>query len=119
MEGDQEEYGACHVEVHLDGMLARFGRTLGSADPTWQQLILFFLGESDMWALDKILWCICLGSPICSDLWVLFVSDTSQFLIFCAFFLVFTCVFSLLQMWVPAKDKSPKLVEKISHKPYI
>ena len=105
--------------MHLDGMLARFGRTLGSADPTWQQLVLIFLGESDMWALVKIPWCIFLGSPICSNLWALFVSDTFQLLIFCAFFLVFTCVFSLLQMWVPANDNSPKLVEMISHKPNI
>ena len=59
-------------------MLARFGRTLGSADPSGQQLVLIFLGESDMWALVKIPWCICLGSPIFSDLWALFVSDTSR-----------------------------------------
>ena len=97
-------------------MLARFGRTLGSAVPTWQQLILIFLGESDLWALVKIPWCIYLGSPVCSDLWALLVTDTSQC---CAFSLVFTRVFSLLQMWVPADDNSPKLMEMISHKPYI
>ena len=34
-------------------------------------------------------------------------------------FLVFTCVFSLFQMWVPADDNSSKLEEMISHKPYI
>ena len=97
-------------------MLARFGRTLGSADPTWQQLVLIFLGESDLWALVKIPLCICLGSPVCSDMWVLLVSEMSQC---CAFFLVFTRVFSLLQMWVPVDDNSPKVVEMISHKPYI
>ena len=97
-------------------MLARFGQTLGSADPTWQQLVPIFLGEFDMWALVMISWCICLGSPVCSDMWALLVSDTSQC---CAFFLVFTRVFSLLQMWVPADDNSPKLMEMISHKPYI
>ena len=72
-----------------------------------------------MWALVKIPWCICLGSPVYSDLWALFVSDMFQLLIFCAFFLMFTRVFPLLQMWVPADDNSPKLVEMISYKPYI
>ena len=69
-----------------------------------------------MWAHVKIPWCICLGSPVCYDMWALLVSDTSQC---CVFFLVFTRVFSLLQMWVPADDNSPKLVEMISHKPFI
>ena len=39
--------------------------------------------------------------------------------IFCSFFLVFTCVFPLLQMWVPADDNSPKLMKMVSCKPYI
>ena len=77
MEGDQEELGARHVEVHLDGRPARFGRPRGSAGPTWPPLVLILLGEYDLWAHVKIPWCICLGSPICSNMWTLLVSDTS------------------------------------------
>ena len=78
-------------------MLARFVRPLGSADPTWQQLVLILPGESDMWAFS---WRCDTG---CDLLW---------------FYCIFTCVFLVLQMWVPADDNSPKLVELISHKPY-
>ena len=69
---------ARHVEVHLDGRPAKFRRPRGSAGPTWSPLVLIFLGESDLWAHVKISWCICLGSPICSDMWALLVSDTFQ-----------------------------------------
>lgn len=52
--------------------------TQGSACPTWPPLVLIFLGESDVWAHVKIPWCICLVSPVFSDMWALLVSDTSQ-----------------------------------------
>ena len=74
----QETNGARHVEVHLDGRPARFGRPRGSAGPTWSPLVLIFLRESDLWAHVKILWCICLGSPVCSYMWALLVSDMFQ-----------------------------------------
>ena len=82
-------------------------------------LVLIFLGESDLWAHVKIPWCICLGSPIFSDMWALLVSDMFQCGSFVHFNLVFNCVFPLLQMWVPADDNSPKLMEMVSCKPYI
>ena len=63
MEGDQEEKGARHIKVHLDGILARFGRTLGSADPTWQALVLILLWQADMWALISFLVCLCVAHP--------------------------------------------------------
>ena len=39
--------------------------------------------------------------------------------VFCAFHRVFSCVFPALQMWVPADDNLPKIMELISYKPYI
>ena len=92
------------------------GISPASADPRWPSPGCIFLVDADMWALILSIVCICLGAPICFDLWALFVSDTSQC---CAFFLVFTRVFSFLQMWVPVDDNSPKLVEMISCKHYI
>ena len=57
-----------------------------------------------------ILGCILLGAPILSGLGALLLSETQvQDILFISS--VFTCVFLVLQMWVPANDNSPKLVE--------
>ena len=45
------------------------------------------------------------------------VGDT-QVDIFCVFFPVFTYVFFILHLWVPAYHNSPELMELISYKPY-
>ena len=78
MEGNQETWGRLLLEMHLDGRPARFGRPRGSAGPTWTPLVLILLGEYDLWAHVKIPWCICLGSPVFSDMWALLLSDTFQ-----------------------------------------
>ena len=61
-------------------------------------------------ALVLILGCILLGTPILSGLGALLLSETQVQDIMCISS-VFTCVFLVLQMWVPANDNSPKLVE--------
>ena len=69
--------------------------------------MLMFMQEltAQIWYLRAV------NSPPC--MWHIWVA------VFCGFYRVFSCVFPTLQMWVPADDNSPKLVEMISHKPYI
>ena len=50
------------------------GARPGSADPTWQALVLILLWQADMWALVSFLVCIMRGAPVCSARWALFVS---------------------------------------------
>ena len=69
-----------------------------------------FLWTADRWALVLILGCILLGTPISSGLWALLLNETQVQDILCISS-VFTCVFLILWMWVPANDNSPKLVE--------
>ena len=74
MEGNQVPWQLLLLEMHLDGSQARFGRTLGSADPTWQALVLILLWQADRWALVSFLVCIMRGALVCSARWALFVS---------------------------------------------
>ena len=60
--------------------------------------------------LVLILGCIFLVVPISSSLWALLVSEIQVQDILCISSL-FTYVFLILQLWVPANDNSPKLVE--------
>ena len=62
------------LEMHLDGSQARFGRLVGSADPTLAPLVLIFFWQADVWAMMSFLVCIMRGAPICSAKWALFVS---------------------------------------------
>ena len=96
-----------------------FGRPLGSAGPTWSPLVLIFLGESDLWAHVKIPWCICLGSPACSDMWALLVSDTFQcgsFVHFSSCLLVFSLFYrcGCLQMTIHQNSWKWLIVSPIS-----
>ena len=86
------------------------GRPPGSADPKWHSPGPAFLWAADRWALVLILGCILLVVPISSSLWALLVSETQLQDILCISS-VFTCVFLVLQMWVPTNDNSQKLVE--------
>ena len=84
--------------------------TQGSAEPKWRSPGPAFLWSANRWALVLILGCILLVVPISSSLWALLVSETQLQDILCISS-VFTCVFIILQMWVPANDNSPKLME--------
>ena len=74
MEGDQETWGRLHLEMHLDGRPARFGRPRGSAGPTWLPLVLILLWQADMWALISFLVCVMRGTPVFSAIWAIFVN---------------------------------------------
>ena len=63
------------------------GISPASADPRWPSPGCIFLVDADMWALILSIVCICLGAPICFDLWALFVSDISRLWFFVHFFL--------------------------------
>ena len=86
------------------------GQPRGSAEPKWHSPGPAFLWTADRWALVLILGCIFLVVLISSSLWALLVSETHVQDILCISS-VFTCVFLVLQMLVPANDNSPKLVE--------
>ena len=109
--------GTMHVRKRCRGAVRTCSRkmgliwpTRGSGEPKWRSPGLAFLWTTDRWALVLILGCILLGTPITSGLWALLLSETHvQDIMYISS--VFTCVFLILQMWVPANDNSPKLVE--------
>jgi len=109
--------GTMHVRNRCRGAvgicsrrMGLFWPTRGSAEPKWRSPGPAFLRTTDRWALVLILGCILLGTPILSGLGALLLSETQvQDILFISS--VFTCVFLVLQMWVPANDNSPKLVE--------
>ena len=68
MEGDQETWQLLLLEVHLDGSQARFGRPRGSADPTWQALVLILLWQADRYAYVWRARLLCQMGPLCK--WV-------------------------------------------------
>ena len=109
--------GTMHVRKRCRGAVRTYSRkmgliwpTRGSAEPKWRFPGPAFFWTTDRWALVLILGCILLGTPISSGLWALLLSETQVQDIMCISY-VFTCVFLILQMWVPANDNSPKLVE--------
>ena len=52
-----------------------------------------------------------------SGLWA-FLHGVTQYRVFCAYVSRFPSVLALFQVWVPAIQESPKLVEMVSIKPY-
>ena len=52
-----------------------------------------------------------------SGLWAL-LDGVTQYRVFCAYVSRFPSVLALFQVWVPAIQESPKLVEMVSNKPY-
>ena len=72
MEGDQETWQLL-LEVHLDRIVARFGRPLRSVDPTCQPFDLILCWLPDTWILVLILLCMFCGAPVCFARWALLV----------------------------------------------
>jgi len=106
------------TKLHLDGSLSRVGRLRGSTGPRWSSPRPTFLWLADRWVLVLYLLCLCLGVPVSSARWALFVSEM-QNRIFCVFLLCLLVFSRVFHMWVPANDNSPKLVEPVRIKPYI
>ena len=90
---------------------------LGPADPWVGPLSTAFAWESCRW-VHVLIFCV---SYFCTSawsvLWALIVSITQDG-VFCAFLLRLVLVFFLFRIWVPANQKSPKLVELIRIKSY-
>ena len=109
--------GTMHVQNRCWGAVGICSRkmgliwpTRGSGDPKWHSPGPVILWIADRWALVLILGCIFLVVTISSSLWALLVSEIQVQDILCISSL-FTYVFLILQLWVPANDNSPKLVE--------
>ena len=93
--------------------------TLGVAKPQMAPPRPSFLWLADRWVLVLSHVCMCLGAPVCSDLWVLLCQWHTWIAIFCAFLRVFTYVCAEIQWWMLADHNSIKLMEFISYKSYI
>ena len=109
--------GTMHIRNRCRGAVGICSRkmgliwlTRGSGDPKWHSPGPAILWTADRWALVSILGCIFLVVPISSSLWALLVSEIQVQDILCISSL-FTYVFLILQLWVPANDNSPKLME--------
>ena len=90
---------------------------VGSAKTCWLPLATAFCWVSAWWVLMSDRSVLGLGWSVWSGLWALFVGIT-QHRIFYAFVLRLLSIFALFQVWVPAIQESPKLVEIVSIKPY-
>ena len=75
MEGNQETWSRLLLEMHLDERPAKYGRPVGSADPTLPPLVLILLWQADLWAHNLILSCKFRGALVCSARWALLVRE--------------------------------------------
>ena len=92
-------------------------RPRGSFDPQVPPLTPPFVQDTARWAPILCTSVLGLCTSVFSIKWAHLVSVT-QDEVFCVFLLCLVLVFSLFRVWVPANQKSPKLMELIRIKPY-